>query len=189
MSISAERRLRRIDEHTWEMQVEARNLIGRIRETTRFGWAECTPLTTRYSYLRQGFGQKREAQLTLDRQQNTASLQRTRGSDKHYAITADTTDKLSQTLALQCMLQRGDTELALDVADERGREIQHYRIEGEELLSTQAGPLRTLRIARNRDDDRGRETRLWFAIDHQYALVKLVQEEDNQRHEMVIRSL
>jgi len=86
------------------------------------------------------------------------------------------------------MLSRGDTELVIDVADEKGREQQHYRRDGEEVLQTPAGPLRAVRLVRERSDS-GRQTWLWFAADHNFALVKLVQEEDNQRHEMLIRSL
>jgi hypothetical protein len=188
VSINAERRLRQLDDNTWQMEVEAKNLIGRIREVTRFAWQDCTPLTTHYSYLRQGLGQKREASMVLDRDRGIADVNRN-GSKRQYPIDHDTTDKLSQTLALQCMLQRGDTELVLDVADEKGREQQRYLSQGEEWLQTPAGALRAVRLVRDREAEEERQTSLWFAVDHNFALVKLVQEEQNQRHEMVIRSL
>lgn len=190
ISVNAERRLRQLDDNTWQMVVEAKNLIGRVREVTQFQWHQCTPQTTSYSYLREGLGQKRKARLTLDRDNGIATSVRANGKVRKYPITATTTDKLSQTLALQCMLQRGDEELVLDVADEKGREQEHYIIDGEETLQTPAGPLRTVRLLRDRDDsDDGRKTWLWFAADHNFSLVKLVQEEDNQRHEMLIQAL
>ncbi|MEE4251486.1 MAG: DUF3108 domain-containing protein [Alcanivoracaceae bacterium] len=189
ITVTAERRLRQIDDTTWQMEIEARNLLGRIREVTRFSWQQCTPQTTSYSYLREGLGQKREATLTLDRQSGMALSTRANGKVREYPISASTTDKLSQTLALQCMLQRGDEELVVDVADEKGREHEHYYRDGEELLQTPAGQLRTVRLLREQDGEDGRRTWLWFAADHNFSLVKLVQEEDNQRHEMLIRSL
>lgn len=190
ITVTAERRLRQIDDTTWQMEIEARNLLGRIREVTQFSWQQCTPQTTRYSYLREGLGQKREATLTLDRQSGMALSTRTNGKVREYPIGATTTDKLSQTLALQCMLQRGDAELVVDVADEKGREQEHYLRDGEEVLQTPAGQLRTVRLLREQEgEDDGRRTWLWFAADHNFSLVKLVQEEDNQRHEMLIRSL
>lgn len=189
VSVTAERRLRQIDDTTWQMEVEAGNLLGRIREVTRFSWHQCTPQTTRYSYLREGLGQKREATLTLDRSTGMALSTRSNGKVREYPISITTTDKLSQTLALQCMLQRGDQDLVVDVADEKGREQERYSRDGEEILQTPAGQLRTVRLLREQDEDQGRRTWLWFAADHNFSLVKLVQEEDNQRHEMVIRSL
>ena len=190
VSVTAKRRLRKIDATTWQMEIEARNLLGRIREVTRFSWDQCTPQTTRYSYLREGLGQKREATLTLDRNTGMALSTRTNGKTREYPIDVTTTDKLSQTLALQCMLQRGDSELVVDVADEKGREQEHYLRDGEETLRTPAGKLRTVRLLReNGGDKKERRTWLWFAADHNFSLVKLVQEEDNQRHEMLIRSL
>lgn len=188
ISITAERRLRQLDDGLWQMEVEAGALIGKVREVTQFRWDQCTPQTTRYTYLREGLGQKRNAVLVLDRESGTALATRANGKTREYAITESTTDKLSQTLALQCMLRRGDTELVVDVADEKGREQQHYRRDGEEVLQTPEGPLRTIRLVRERSDS-SRQTSLWFAADHNFALVKLVQEEDNQRHEMLIRSL
>lgn len=188
ISINAERRLRQLDDGLWQMEVEAGALIGRVREVTRFRWDQCTPQTTHYTYLREGLGQKRRAQVVLDRDTGMAQATRANGKSREYPITESTTDKLSQTLALQCMLSRGDNELVVDVADEKGREQQRYRRDGEEILQTPAGQLRTVRLARERSDS-SRQTWLWFAVDHNFALVKLVQEEDNQRHEMLIRSL
>lgn len=188
ISIAAERRLRQLDDGTWQMEVEAGALIGKVREITEFRWDQCTPQTTRYSYLREGLGQKRKALLVLDRETGTALATRTNGQQRQYPIADSTTDKLSQTLALQCMLSRGDTDLVVDVADDKGREQQRYRRDGEEVLQTPAGALRTVRLVRERSDN-DRKTWLWFATDHNFALVKLVQEEDNQRHEMLIRSL
>jgi hypothetical protein len=189
ISINAERRLRQLDDNRWQMSVEAKNLLGRVREVTHFSWNECTPQTTHYSYLRQGLGQKKEASLTLDRTRQRANSKSSNGTTRRYPIDDYTTDKLSQTLALQCMLQRGDQVLSIDVADERGRETLQYHIHGEENLATPAGSLRAVKISRIRDEGQGRQTWLWFAPDYDFALVKLVQEEDNQRHEMVIRSL
>lgn len=188
ISINAERRLRQLDDGLWQMEVEAGALIGRVREVTRFRWDQCTPQTTRYTYLREGLGQKRRAEVVLDRDTGMAMATRTNGKNREYPIAESTTDKLSQTLALQCMLSRGDSELVVDVADEKGREQQRYRRDGEEILQTPAGPLRAVRLVRERSNS-SRQTWLWFAVDHNFALVKLVQEEDNQRHEMLIRSL
>ncbi len=188
LSINADRRLRQLDNGLWQMELEAGALIGRVREVTQFRWHQCTPQTTRYSYLREGLGQKRMALLELDRESDTALSTRANGERREYPIADSTTDKLSQTLALQCMLNRGDTHLVIDVADEKGREQQHYQRDGEEVLQTPEGPLRTVRLVRERSDS-SRQTWLWFATDHNFALVKLVQEEDNQRHEMLIRSL
>ena len=188
ISITAERRLRQLDDGSWQMEVEAGALIGKVREITEFRWDQCTPQTTRYSYLREGLGQKRKALLVLDRETGTALATRTNGQQRQYPIADSTTDKLSQTLALQCMLSRGDADLVVDVADDKGREQQRYRRDGEEILQTPAGALRAVRLVRERTDN-DRQTWLWFAADHNFALVKLVQEEDNQRHEMLIRSL
>lgn len=187
-AIKATRSLTQLPDGTWELTVLASNWLGEIRETTRFDWQSCTPRSSQWSYLRRGLGQEREAQVMLNRSAGTATA--TRGERRReYPINEDTTDKLSQTLALQCLLEQGEEQLALDVADERGRETVQYRIKGEQWLDTDAGRLRTVVVERVREQDSHRKTLLWFAADHQHALVKLVQVEDDKTHHLEISQL
>lgn len=171
------------------MELLARNWLGEIRETTVFDWQDCTPVSTRWAYTREGLGQKRRSVLQLDRAENIA-VSRRGDRQREYAIEQDTTDKLSQTLALQCLLEQGASEsLVLDVADEREREQVTYAIGEEEWLETEAGRVRAVRVERVREADSPRQTLLWFAPDYQHALVRLVQIEDDKRHQMDIVQL
>jgi hypothetical protein len=188
-SITADRRLRQIDGETWLMELVASHLLGTIREQTRFTWAGYVPVTEEYRYSREGLGQKREAHVRLDRDAGLAHVQRSHKDDLTFPVSAATTDKLSLTLALQCMLRHGRTDLVLDVAEERGVRRHRYRVEGEEMLQIPGGTVRTVRVVRDRGDDSDRETRLWFAVEHDHSLVRLVQEEEGKRHELVIRAL
>jgi hypothetical protein len=187
-SITAERRLRQVDAETWQMELVASHLIGTIRERTRFTWAGCVPVTKEYRYTREGLGQKREAHVRLDRKAGLAHVQHSHKDYLTYPVSAATTDKLSLTLALQCLLRHGRTDLVLDVAEERGVRRHRYRVEGEEMLQIPGGTVRTVRVVRDRGDDSNRKTRLWFAVEHDHSLVRLVQEEEGKRHELVIRA-
>ncbi len=185
-SIKAERRLEQHQDGSWRMRVSADNWLGAISEATRFNWAECIPQTQYYGYRREGLGSKRKAELYLD--QNAGQARAIRASrEKQFPISQHTTDKLSQTLALQCMLSRGDMALELDVADERGMDRVQYRQLGEEWLETPAGKFRTVKLERVREQGSDRQTLLWFAQDHDYALVQMIQREDGKQHTMVLR--
>ena len=188
-ALNATRRLTRQPDGSWQLEVVARNWLGEIRETTLFSWQDCTPVTTRWAYSRRGLGQKRQAVLRLDRKGNMAHSQKGDRS-RQFPIGARTTDKLSQTLALQCLLEQGqDQQLVLDVADEREREQVIYQVGAEEWLDTEAGRIRAVRVERLRQADSPRQTLLWFAPEYQHALVRLVQIEDDQRHQMDIVQL
>ena len=187
-SISAERTLKAIGNGQWEMQIRAKNLLGEIRETTRFTWHECVPRSHYYGNYRRGLGREREAALVLDHNNGRATLTRNGEFSRDFEIGRDTTDILSQTLALQCLLQRGGTgATTLDVASERRREPMTYQRLGEERVRTPAGRFNTVKLERVRDDDSGRRTLLWFAPELDYTLVKMIQENGDDEYELELK--
>ena len=187
-SIKAERRLRVDKNGNWHMKVSADNWLGEITEDTIFSWDDCIPQSSYYGYKRVGLGKERRAEVHMNRGTGEARVIKAK-KENVYPITAATTDKLSQTLALQCMLSRGDMALELDIADERGLDRIQYRREGEEWLKTPAGKIRAVKLERVRDSGSDRRTLLWFARDYDYSLVQMIQEEDGKQHTLVIRSL
>lgn len=187
-SITAERRLKVDANGIWHMSVSADNWLGEITESTAFSWQNCVPQSSQYRYKRVGLGKEKHAVVAFDQVAGEAHVRRD-DRRKSYPITGTTTDKLSQTLALQCMLTRGDMALELDIADESGLDRIRYRRVGEEILNTPAGKFSTVKIERVREPDNERETLMWFATDQQYALVQMVQREDDKTHTLVIRNL
>lgn len=187
-SLKATRRLKQLSDGRWSLEVKAKNWLGEIRETTFFQWHGCIPQTETWKYHRQGLGKEREAIITLDHENKTAIS--VKGKRKReYEIGEHTTDQLSQTLALQCLLQQPhDGSLSIDVADERGRKTAHYSIGKEEWIETRQGKIKALPLTRVRAADSDRQTMLWFAPDHQYALIRLVQIEDDKRLQMDLAS-
>ena len=80
------------------------------------------------------------------------------------------------------MLSRGEDALTLRVADEREVETHRYRVEGRETLEVADREVKTIKVRRVRERDNGRETFLWFAPEHDHALVQLVQRNNDGRH-------
>ena len=187
-SITAERRLKADHNGIWHMSVSADNWLGEITESTAFSWQSCVPQSSQYRYKRVGLGKEKYAVVAFDQAAGEAHVRRD-DRRKSYPITGTTTDKLSQTLALQCMLSRGDMALELDIADESGLDRIQYRRVGEEVLNTPAGKFSTVKVERVRETGSDRETLMWFATDQQYALVQMVQREDDKTHTLVIRKL
>lgn len=186
-TIKAERKLEQSKDGSWRMLVSADNWLGEVSEATRFNWSDCIPQTSYYGYSREGLGRARKAELYLDQNLGQARAMRTSKQQKHFPITTTTTDKLSQTLALQCMLSRGDMALELDVADERGMDHVQYRHLGEETLKTPAGQFRAVKLEVVRETGSDRQTLLWFAPDYDFALVQMIQREAGKQHTMVLR--
>ncbi|EUC70366.1 hypothetical protein Y017_09900 [Alcanivorax sp. 97CO-5] len=188
-SIEAHRSLRQMQNGLWKMEVHAKNWLGEIRETALFNWQGCTPLSNYYGYKRRGLGKVKEAKLHIDRQTGVVASERTDKPMRSYDVSNNATDELSVSLALQCELRDGANEVELQVADERAQKTHHYTVVGRETLTIDGGRVETLKVQRQRGKNSERQTYMWFAPDHDYTLVQLMQKNDDGEHLMTLQSL
>lgn len=185
-SITAERTLKKMKNGDWQMRIEAGNWLGTIRETTLFNWQECLPQPTYYGYHRRGLGQSRSSDLHFDREQQMAVLYRNKEQVRSFEISEESTDILSVPLALQCELSRNQNSFSLEVASERRLQQYQYQRMPEERLRTPLGRLDTIPIIMQREEDSDRRSIMWFAPSLDYTLVKMVQEDDGEKIELLI---
>ena len=188
-TVTATRTLKPLQDGLWKMEVQAKNWLGEIRETTLFDWQKCIPESTYYGYYRRGLGRVKEAKLHLDREAGVAASERTDKPIHNYPITDQATDELSVSLALQCSLQAGERDIKLQVADERSMEAHRYRVVGEEQLKIDGKLVETVKVQRQRGANSKRQTYMWFAPQHDYLLVQLLQENSDGDHVMTLQSM
>lgn len=188
-TVTATRTLKPMQGGLWKMEVQAKNWLGEIRETTLFDWHKCIPESTFYGYYRRGLGRVKEAKLHLDRETGVAASERTDKPTRNYPITDQATDELSVSLALQCSLQAGQRDIKLQVADERSMEAHRYRVVGEEQLNIDGKRVETVKVQRQRGTNSKRQTYMWFAPQHDYLLVQLLQENSDGDHVMTLQSM
>lgn len=188
-TVGATRSLTPAGDGTWKMEVLASNFLGEIRETSVFAWDGCVPVTRYYGYRRAGLGRVKTAELRIDPGNGKAISERSKHEPYHYDTEGNATDDIALPLALQCMLLKGERAMTLAVADERGVENQRYQVEGKESVEIDGDSVAAIKVRRVRDDDSGRQTWLWFAPDHDFTLVQLVQRNDDGRHVLTLENL
>ncbi|MED5387749.1 MAG: DUF3108 domain-containing protein [Pseudomonadota bacterium] len=188
-TVTATRTLKPARNGLWEMEVQAKNWLGEIRETALFGWQTCIPQSRYYGYYRRGLGRVKEATLRLNRETGMAASERTDKPSRRYPISENATDELSVSLALQCALQAGERDIHLQVADERSLEAHRYRVVGEEQLNIDGQEVKTLKVQRDRGANSPRQTYMWFAPQYDYQLVQLLQENRDGDHVMTLLSM
>ena len=86
-------------------------------------------------------------------------------------------------------LQAGKRDIKLQVADERSLEAHRYRVVGEEKLQIDGKQVKTLKVQRQRGAKSTRQTYMWFAPQHDYLLVQLLQENSDGDHVMTLQSM
>jgi len=190
-TIKATRSLKQVAPNQWQTELTAKNMLGQITETSVFSWQGCTPVTKEYKNFRKGLGQTRETHLIVDASTTPpkAVVQRSKKDSREFSITKHSTDMLSLPLAIQCQLKKNpQTKFSYQVASERRHETYDFAIKGTQKISTPAGEFDAIRVERERSEDTKRHTIMWFSQEHNYALVKMIQDDGKSTYEMNLRS-
>ncbi|MBB3061827.1 DUF3108 domain-containing protein [Microbulbifer rhizosphaerae] len=170
----------------WRLDFNAHSLFADIREYSRFIAANNQLSPRHYEYHKTGLGKDRHTVLNFEqgRVVNVSDKSRTLENVPNHIQ-----DKLSYQLQLALDVATGKETLSYKVAD--GKRIREYEfsVVGKELLQTPLGEIETIKVQRVRDGDSDRETSIWFAPKWDYALVKLMQEEDGKSYQISLTKL
>ncbi|WP_319024752.1 DUF3108 domain-containing protein [Microbulbifer hainanensis] len=174
--------------NNWRLDFNVDSMFAKIREFSRFTRAGNQLTPQHYEYHKTGLGRDRHTVLNFEHAtQRVVNLNNSKRTLEH--VPEDTHDKLTYQLQLALDIAAGKKELFYRVAD--GKRIQEYRfaIAGRESLKTPLGVIETVKVERVRDDDSDRETTIWFAPQWDYALVKLMQQEDGNTYQIALTEL
>ena len=148
--------------------------VGSVTETSTFSLKEGNVTPLQYRYEQTGVGARSE-QVDFDwRRKMAHSVAGDR--DWMLPLTAGVMDRLSFSLQLGRDIDgSANQEFSYQLVDRDDIDIHLYRITAEEVISTPAGDINTLRIERVREADSNRSTVVWLARDWGNMLVKLEQ--------------
>lgn len=128
-----------------------------------------------YAYVQKGLG-KRSRYIDFNWKDSIAL---TNSGDREKQIPLDglTTDNLSAYLEIRKQLQAGNSEVVFSGIDKGELEEFRFHVVGEEITTTSLGDFRAVKLERIREPGSDRTTEIWLALDWDYILIKLVQEE------------
>lgn len=184
LKIKAVRSLKELQNGQYRIELNAKTLLAKSSEFAEFSWKNCTSTPNQYSYYRKGFGKKKTNLIEF----NWAKKQATSHYKKQqytYPLTPDTMDKISQAFSIQCLLSKGHPEMSFTVAEKNKTKVMRYIVNGQETISTSIGSVNAIKVSRiHRNPERS--TSLWFATDHNYTLIKMIQTQDNATLQLTI---
>lgn len=168
------------DDGTWLMEHKARLLLVEVAERSTFMVSDgrVAPQTYQFS---NPLSSKRNMQLAFDWNKK---IVRDLDTKQSLPLKAEVFDKLSYQVQLKldvCANPDGFTGADYTVVD-RDR-LKTYRVTPvkHEVIATEAGPLRTIRLRQVRADKKDDQpTYIWLAPEWQCLLVRLDQEENGK---------
>lgn len=148
--------------------------VTEINESSEFHWRDGLPAPHAYLFQQRGVGKRsRSLEFTQDNHVQFA-VNEERGT---LALSGAAYDDLNSFLVLREQLRQGKTDIVFTVVDRNELKPYRYQVIGEETLQTPVGAFKTIHVNRIREQGNARTTDLWLAADHEYLLLKLVQDE------------
>lgn len=188
LSVEATRTLQTLDDGTMELRFVAKSWLATIEEVSQFDWNPKGHLVPKfYLYNRSGLGRDRKAELNFDWTTNKV-VNNVQNKPWTMSLPEGALDKLGYQLQLRTDMLNKKYKVSYKVADGGRLKTYDFEVQGEEILDTPLGRLKTTRVKRIRDDNE-RITILWLANDWDHLLVKIQQrEEDGQHYEINLAS-
>ncbi|MAD46474.1 MAG: hypothetical protein CMI02_11310 [Oceanospirillaceae bacterium] len=179
IDIDASRTLRQLSNGHWQLVFEADASAAGLTETSEFRVEDGQIYPLEYRYRATGLFNEDDRTLVFAPElRRVTDLEK----QKEYQDAWDehVQDNLTYMLQAGLDLSAGAKELTYDVFEKNRAKDFHFRVVAEEQLNTRIGKLKTLKVQQIRKD-KDRSIYAWYAIDHQYQLVRLVDRKDGKK--------
>lgn len=171
----------------YRIATSAANALGSIDEQEDFHLADGAIAVDEYRHKRSFLGSKREERLSIDRGKGIAHYLRD-GDPRDIPLEPGYLGPISYQMQLRRDLAAGNSTFHYRVMHRGKVKDYHFRHDGTDTIQTATGAVETIRVRRVRDNNE-RTTIFWMAPSLDYQLVKLRQEEDGDRYELLLTKL
>lgn len=181
ISITATRKLENLRDGRQKFSFVAESWLADFSESSFFHWTDDgNVVPERYVYERSGLGRDKKAEIHFDTDNKTVT---NNVDDKPWnmEIPDNVLDKLNFQIQLQADLIDDKPLPTYDIADGGHLKQWDFEILGKEKIKTPAGKFDTIKVKRIREPNAKRNTIFWLAPDWDYLVVRLEQEEGDDK--------
>lgn len=179
LDIEATRTLQRTPDGNWLLTFEAETSAASLKETSEFSLIERQIRPQEYQYHASGLFNEPDRALLFS---HPLKLVKDLDNKQTYTNAWETEiqDNLSYMLQASIDLAQGDTTLTYEVFEKNRSKPFRFEVIGEETIDTSIGKLKAVKVKQIRKNNR-RELYAWFAKDHHYQLVRLIDKKDGRK--------
>jgi len=184
IKVSASRELEALENGQWRSAFAVYSSIMDLSEISVMALNDEGFVPDYYEYKTSGFASKEKRKQVFHWQ-----AQKVWGDHKDrfwdYALEPGTQDSMSYQEQLRYDLIAGKETLAYPVVYKHKLKVYEFERIGEDILNTPHGPLKTLVVKQKINDHNELNSRIWFAADFNFILVKLKQERPNGDEQII----
>jgi hypothetical protein len=171
ISIDAMRELKK-DEDGWQLSFEAYSRVADISEVSNFTLHDYTIKPSAYHFKTSGFLTKSKRNMEVKWDEEKVYLP----YKKKYAdfdMPDNLQDSISYQEQIRLELMQGKTEFSYPISYKDRIKRLEFKVEKEETLNSKEGPIETILVKQTNTRHKKEFTRIWFAKDYEFLLVKL----------------
>ncbi|MEY8263925.1 MAG: DUF3108 domain-containing protein [Bermanella sp.] len=178
VTIEATRTLKAAEEYDWTLSFEAYSSIADLSEISHFNVFEQVILPQKYRYKTTGFLSKSHRSQEFNWAEKTLWLPK-KDSWAQYELPEHLQDNMSYQEQIRLELMAGKTQFEYPIAYKNRLKHYYFKVVGEGLLKTKQGNIATIEVKQTHLKNKKESTRIWYAKDYDYLLVKLVKVKGN----------
>ncbi len=195
ITVQATRTLKKLDPQPdnddsaqWQLTFEAYSSVADLSEISQFTIQEHTIRPVNYYYKTSGFLTKKRRSQEFNWQKNKVWLPN-KDIWAEYSLPENLQDNLSYQEQIRLDLRQGRTEFSYPVAYKHRLKEYQFKVVGESQLKTKEGLITAIEVAQVQLKKPNESTRLWFAKDHDFLLLKLETKKRNgNKHTVILKN-
>lgn len=177
ITVDATRKLSKTEDGLWQLTFEAYSSIADLHEESQYSIVNNTVKPHHYRYKTSGFLSKKRRAQTFDwDKQQVWVPERDEWAD--YELTLGIQDNLSYQEQIRLDLMAGKTEFSYEVAYKNRLKHYEFKVAKQGQTKTKQGLINTVEVTQEKENSK-ESTRIWFAIDYEYLLIKLETKQKN----------
>ena len=177
ITVDATRKLSKTEDGLWQLTFEAYSSIADLHEESQYSIEKNTVKPHHYRYKTSGFLSKKRRAQTFDWEKQQVWVPE-RDEWANYELTLGIQDNLSYQEQIRLDLIAGKSEFKYDVAYKNRLKQYEFKVAKLGQTETKQGPINTVEVIQEKENSK-ESTRIWFAVDYEYLLIKLETKQKN----------
>ncbi|NVK38562.1 MAG: DUF3108 domain-containing protein [Gammaproteobacteria bacterium] len=177
ITVDASRSLTQLENGQWQLTFEAYSSIADLHEESQYKIENNTIKPQNYRYKTSGFLSKKRRAQTFDWDKKQVWVPE-RDEWANYELTLGIQDNLSYQEQIRLDLKAGKTEFSYAVAYKNRLKHYDFKVVKHSQVKTKQGKINTVEVIQTKDNKK-ESTRIWFAVDYDYLLIKLETKQSN----------
>ncbi len=177
ITVDASRELSKLENGLWQLTFEAYSSIADLHEQSQYSIEGNIVKPHHYRYKTSGFLSKKRRAQTFDWEKHKVWVPE-RDEWANYELTLGIQDNLSYQEQIRLDLIAGKTEFSYSVAYKNRLKQYDFKVAKHGKTKTKQGLINTVEVIQSKDNKK-ESTRIWFAVDYDYLLIKLETKQKN----------